>query len=107
MKKITVLSLAMSLAFSGATMAKIDAEQAKKLSAELTPMGAIRAGNADGSIPEWTGGIKSAPQGYTPGMHHLDPYPNDKVQYTITAQNVAEYEKLLTPGQVALFKTIP
>lgn len=107
MKKFTVLSLAISLAFTGAVSAKIDAEQAKKLSGELTPMGAVRAANSDGSIPEWTGGIKTPPKGYSPGMHHLDPYAEDKVQYTITAQNVSEYEKFLTPGQIALFKTYP
>ncbi|WP_448564250.1 DUF1329 domain-containing protein [Thalassotalea ganghwensis] len=107
MKKFTGLSLAISLAFTGAVSAKIDAEQAKKLSGELTPMGAVRAANSDGSIPEWTGGIKTPPKGYTPGMHHLDPYAEDKVQYTITAQNVSEYEKFLTPGQIALFKTYP
>ncbi|XQW86663.1 DUF1329 domain-containing protein [Thalassotalea piscium] len=107
MKKITLLSFAMSLAFSGVTVAKVDAEQAKKLSGELTPMGAVRAGNKDGSIPEWTGGIKTPPKGYTVGQHHLDPYPNDKIKYTITANNVAEYASLLTPGQLALFKTYP
>ncbi|MGB1197495.1 MAG: DUF1329 domain-containing protein [Thalassotalea sp.] len=107
MKKITLLSFAMSLAFSGASVAKVDAEQAKKLSGELTPMGAVKAGNADGSIPEWTGGITSAPKGYKVGQHHADPYPDDKVKFTITAENVAEYEKLLTPGQLALFKTYP
>jgi hypothetical protein len=107
MKKLTLLSFAVSLAFSGVTSAKVDSEQAKKLSNELTPLGAVRGANADGSIPEWTGGIKSAPSGYTPGSHHLDPYPNDKVQYTITASNVDQYKDLLTPGQLALFKTYP
>ncbi|GHE83752.1 DUF1329 domain-containing protein [Thalassotalea profundi] len=107
MKKITLLSFAMSLAFSGASVAKVDAEQAKKLSNELTPMGAVRAGNSDGSIPEWTGGIQTAPKGYTVGQHHIDPYPDDKIKYTITSANVSEYEKLLTPGQIALFKTYP
>ena len=107
MKKITLLSFAMSLAFSGASVAKVDAEQAKKLSGELTPMGAVKAGNADGSIPEWTGGIKAAPKGYTVGSHHADPYPEDKIKYTVTASNVADYEKLLTPGQLALFKAYP
>jgi len=107
MKKITLLTAAISLAFSGMSLAKIDAEQAKKLSNELTPMGAVKAANADGSIPEWTGGITSAPDGYTPGMHHLDPYPNDKIEFTITAANVEQYKALLSPGQINLFKTYP
>ncbi len=99
--------MAVALTLSGAANAKIDAEQAKKLSAELTPFGAVRAGNADGSIPEWTGGIQKAPDGYTPGMHHLDPYPADKIEYTITAANVEQYKSILTPGQLALFKAYP
>ena len=108
MKKLTLLSLAVSFAFtSGAAVAKISPEEAAKLSKELTPFGAVRAGNADGSIPEWTGGIKEAPAGYTPGDHHPDPYPNDKVLYTVTAQNLEQYKDLLTPGQIKLFETYP
>ena len=61
MKKITLLSLAVSAAFaSGAALAKVSAEQVAKLSNELTPLGAERGANADGSIPEWTGGITKA-----------------------------------------------
>ena len=36
--------------------------EAAKLGAELTPLGAEKAGNADGSIPAWDGGITSAAQ---------------------------------------------
>ncbi len=108
MKKSTLLSLAVSLAVSStAVFAKVSSDEAAKLESELTPMGAVRAGNADGSIPEWTGGIQQAPAGYTPGDHHPDPYPGDKVLYTITAQNVSEYADLLTPGQIKLFETYP
>ena len=61
---------------SGATLAKSTAADAAKLGNELTPMGAVKAGNKYGSIPAWTGGITKAPAGYTVGDHHLDPYPN-------------------------------
>ena len=108
MKKLTLLSVAVSLAVaSGAALAKISADDAAKLSKELTPMGAVRGANADGSIPEWTGGITKAPAGYKVGDHHPDPFPEDKIEYTITASNVAEYKALLTPGQVKLFETYP
>ena len=108
MKKLTLLSLAVSLAVSStATFAKVSADEAAKLNSELTPFGAVRAANADGSIPEWTGGIKQAPAGYTPGDHHPDPYPSDQIKYTVTAQNLSEYKDLLTPGQVKLFETYP
>ena len=109
LQKSTLLSLAVSfaLATSGTVMAKSTAEQAAKLGTELTPMGAVRAGNADGSIPEWTGGITKPPAGYTVGDHHMDPYPDDKIQITITASNLDQYKALLTPGQVKLFETYP
>jgi hypothetical protein len=107
MNKVTLLSLTISLVLSTSAIAKISSEQAAKLSSELTPMGATRAANKDGSIPKWTGGITKAPAGYTPGDHHLDPYPNDKVEFTITSSNVSEYKSLLTPGQIKLFETYP
>ena len=63
----TVAGLALSLA-TPLALAKISAEQAAELGGDrLTPMGAERAGNADGSIPAWTGGITEMPASYTPG----------------------------------------
>jgi hypothetical protein len=41
------------------------------------------------------------------GQHHLDPFPDDKVEYIITASNVDKYKSLLTPGQIKLFETYP
>ena len=108
MKKLTLLSLAVSLAVtSGVALAKVSSAESAKLSKELTPLGAVRGANADGSIPAWNGGITKAPAGYTVGDHHPDPYPGDKVKYTITAANAAEYKDVLTPGQVKLFETYP
>jgi len=107
-KKGAFLSLAVSMALASTNVsAKISAADAAKLGNELTPLGAVKAANKDGSIPEWTGGITKAPAGYEAGQHHLDPYPNDKVQYTITSKNVADYKDLLTPGQLKLFATYP
>ncbi len=37
--------------------AKVDSAQAARLGQDLTPLGAERAGNIAGTIPEWTGGI--------------------------------------------------
>ncbi len=105
--KITLLALSVALSFSGSVLAKVTSDDAAKLATTLTPMGAVRAANADGSIPKWTGGITKAPGGYVVGDHHPDPYPNDKVLYTITAKNVNDYKELLTPGQVKLFETYP
>jgi hypothetical protein len=108
LKKLTLASVAVSLAIvSTAAFAKVSPTEVAKLNTELTPMGAVRGANKDGSIPAWNGGITSAPAGYTVGDHHIDPFSTDKVEYTITASNVEQYKTMLTPGQVKLFETYP
>ncbi|NQY88975.1 MAG: DUF1329 domain-containing protein [Colwellia sp.] len=108
LNKSGLLTLAVSVALASTVVnAKLSAADAEKLGKELTPMGAVQAANNDGSIPEWTGGITKTPEGYSVGDHHVDPYPNDKIKYTITEKNVSDYKGLLTPGQVKLFETYP
>ncbi|MBL4900674.1 MAG: DUF1329 domain-containing protein [Colwellia sp.] len=107
MKNKSLLFTILVAFISSAVSAKISIEDAEKLGKELTPMGAIQAANKNGSIPAWSGGITKAPAGYNVGDHHVDPYPNDNIKYFITAQNVADYKNLLTPGQIKLFETYP
>jgi len=83
---------------AGSVMAKVSPEEAAKLGKELTPYGAERAGNADGSIPEWTGGIK-APAGYKSGTPYPDPFADDKILFTIDKSNMAKYSDNLSEGQ--------
>lgn len=104
MKKLTLLSSAIALVLSCSAMAKISPEQAARLGNDLTPMGAEKAANADGSVPAWTGGITEAPAGYTAGMHHPDPFKDDKVLVTIDKSNLDQYKALLSPGQIKLFE---
>ena len=91
--------------------AKVSASEAERLGKDLTPMGAERAGNAEGTIPEWTGGITEIPKNvnYKPEMHWTlpDPFPDDKVLFTITRQNYTKYADQLTPGLKAMFKKWP
>nr|WP_246036821.1 DUF1329 domain-containing protein [Thalassotalea litorea] len=100
------MAVTLALTSVGAA-AKVSEADVKKLGTELTPMGAEKAANADGSIPAWTGGITQAPAGYKVGDHHPDPFPEDKVLYTITASNYSDYADILTPGQQKLFQTYP
>jgi hypothetical protein len=71
---------------------------------ELTPVGAERAGNADGTIPEWTGGITQPPAGWKPGQKRVDVFRDDRILFTIDASNVDRYADKLSPGQVELIK---
>lgn len=108
MNKITLLSSVVALTLtSAAADAKISEADAAKLKSELTPLGAVRAANKDGSIPAWNGGITSAPAGYKVGMHHPDPFSADKVLYTVTNANKDKYAEFLTPGITKMFETYP
>lgn len=107
-RKFALVASAMALTFnSGLIQAKVSETEAAKLGAELTPVGAVVAGNADGSIPAWAGGITEAPAGYKEGDFHPDPYADDKVLFTITAKNYQEYAEFLSDGQKELFKAYP
>lgn len=97
-KKTTTLLIA-GLLLTGPSLAAITADEADRLGKELTPLGAEKAGNADGSIPAWEGGITSPPESYQKGMHHPDPYSDDKILFTINAGNMEQYADKLTSGQ--------
>ena len=108
LKKPTLIAAAFASLFaSNATLAKLSAEEVARLGQDLTPMGAEKAGNADGSIPAWNNGITAAPAGYDVGMHHLDPFSSDKVLFTIDKSNIDKYKANLSPGQIALFEAYP
>jgi hypothetical protein len=105
MKKPIVLSLLFATAFlSPLVRAAVSETEAARLGKDLTPLGAERAGNADGSIPAWTGGITTPPAGYKVGDHHPDPFASDQPLYTVTPANAAQYESKLTVGTLALLK---
>jgi len=84
----------------GAPLAVADSS---RLGNDLTPVGAERAGNAEGTIPEWTGGITQPPSGYRVGQFHPDPFASDQVRFQITPQNYREHADKLSEGQKAMF----
>lgn len=94
--------IAMGLAV-GSAQAAVPAAQANRLGADLTPVGAEKAGNKEGTIPAWDGGITKPIAGYKAGSHHADPYASDKPLFTITAANFAQYKAKLTVGSQAMF----
>jgi len=97
------------LAFSllaSSVMAAVSPEEAAKLGTSLTPLGAEKAGNADGSIPEWTGGLKTDVAPLKNG-HLTNPFKDEQPKFVITAQNAEQYKDKLTAGQMAMFKRYP
>ncbi|MFJ2992897.1 DUF1329 domain-containing protein [Pandoraea sp. NPDC087047] len=91
-------------------LAKVSADEARRLGQDLTCFGAEKAGNKDGSIPAYTGKQRGAPPNVKyggPGHFWPDPYADEKPLFVITAQNVAQYADRMTDGQKALFKKYP
>jgi hypothetical protein len=108
-KALAALALA-GLAAPGLA-GELSPDQIARLGADLTPLGAIRAGNEAGTIPAWTGGIRSPAEAGFPdfvsGGHHPDPFAADRPLYRITADNMAQYDAILTEGHKAMFRTYP
>jgi hypothetical protein len=77
------------------------------LKGQLTPFGAVRAGNASGSIPAWTGGGYPMPAGYQQGDPRPIPFADEKPLYVITASNMAQYTDILSPALQAMFSRYP
>ena len=108
-KKVVSLltALSASLLFAHGALAAVSAEEAGKLRTTLTPLGGERAGNADGSIPAWTGGYTQADPAYKDGGKRGDPFANEKPLFTITAQNMAQYADNLSAGTQAMLRKYP
>lgn len=92
----------------GAAQAAVSANEAAQLGATLTEFGAEKAGNADGSIPPYTGGVEKV-QGYDPAtsQQYVDPFKDERPLYSVDAKNMAKYDELLTPGTKAMFQAHP
>jgi hypothetical protein len=111
MKKVfaTLVGTVAGLTLAGNALAAVSAAEAAKLGAELTPLGGEKAGNADGSIPAWDGGLTSAAQAgfpnFKPGEHHPDPYASEKPLYSVSAANMGQYANRLTEGHKKLLQT--
>ncbi len=116
---------AVGLAASPLATAKVSPEEAAKLGKELTAVGAIQAGNADGTIPEWVGAGFFTEQDMSITPKQLEELRTTKVDeidkmfkraaltagedalkplFTITKANMAEYKDKLTVGQIAMLE---
>lgn len=110
MRKVLLAGSALVVAAWALTAnADVPEEVAARLGEDLTPMGSEKAGNAEGTIPEWTGGLRGVPdsvQGFNPDTDlHPNPFPNDEPLFRITAENMDEHADKLTEGYKALLKT--
>lgn len=105
LKSLIPLASAAVLAMATTSFAGVSAEEAAKLGKELTPIGAERAGNADGTIPEWT---PHSQRGALKGEYPNDPeIMNEKPRLTITAANMADHADKMTEGHKELMRRFP
>ena len=100
--KFLVKSAAVALAITGclSASAEVSPDEAKQLSDTLTPWGAEKAGNKDGSIPAYTGGLTKPPASYDPAKKGMlpDPFADEKPLYSVNAKNMAQYADKLSEG---------
>ena len=105
------LNIAIGLLLGGlsaASYAAVSPEEAQKLGQSLTAVGAIQAGNEDGSIPPYEGGLRDAPEGFQPGSGFwVDPFKDEQPLYRITSENMAEHADLLSAGQKEVLQRNP
>lgn len=102
---LTLLALAMAVGQQA--VAAVSSDEAAKLKSELTPMGGEKAGNKDGSIPAWSGGLTAVPAGFKNGGKRPDPFAGEKPLLTITAANMDKYADKLSEGVKSLLKKYP
>ncbi len=105
--KRTLFAAACAAFLPVAALALVPADEAAKLKTTLTPLGAERAGNADGTIPAWDGGATTAPAGYKSGEPRPDPFPAEKPRLVINAANMEPHAARLSDGVKALMKKYP
>ena len=100
-------ALALACALAHPAAAEISADEVARLGRDLTPLGGERAGNAEGTIPEWTGGITEPPADYEVGQHHPDPYAADRPLFVIDAANLDRHRDKLSVGHQRMLETYP
>ncbi len=92
---------------TGSAMAAVSADEAAKLGGELTPLGSIAAGNADGSIPAWDPKGAPIPSNFVAGSdNYVDPYADEKPVLIINNSNWQEHKENLTLGSQALMEKL-
>jgi hypothetical protein len=103
----TLIAAILAVLGANATAA-VSPEEAGQLGKSLTPVGAEKAGNKDGTIPEWTGGLTKIPADFKAGSGvRPDPFAGDKPRLQITGANADEHKAQLTAITYALLKRFP
>ncbi len=105
---LKTLAALLALAFAAHAGAAPTADEIKSLGTTLTAVGAERAGNKDGTIPEYKGGLTTPPAGFKAGDGiRPNPFANEKPRLSIDAKNMAQHADKLTEGTKAMLQKYP
>ena len=103
--KIILAAIFLVFVFSSLSFSAVTSEEAAQLGKNLTEFGAEAAGNQDGTIPPYTGGLTTPPADFVPGSgFRPDPFADEKPLFSINKHNMDQYADKLTPGTKALFE---
>jgi hypothetical protein len=105
----TLFPLAVAgLVLATAPRAGLTAEEPDQQAATLTEIGAERAGNAEGTIPAYDGGLTTPPSSYRPGSgSRPDPFAGERPLFSVDARNADQHAGKVTPGTLALMRRYP
>ncbi len=106
-RKVRLLGAILGLSMTAGLQAGVPQAQADRLGRDLTPIGGEKAGNKEGTIPAWEGGITRAPANFKLGDFHPDPFAADKVTMAITQANYKDSAAKLSLGQQGMFAKYP
>lgn len=111
--------IGLALSVSSAAFASDYQQYIQKLnSGQITPLGSVRAGNAEGTIPKWKCSENGVPADIDIHLHHFKdkkiypamkpfPFQDEQPRLVITADNYKQYKDKLTPGTIKLLKSYP
>ncbi len=106
-RKVRLLGAIIGLSIAAGSHAGVPQAQADRLGKDLTPVGGEKAGNKEGTIPAWDGGITRPPANYKLGDFHPDPFAADKPTTSLTQANYKDQAAKLSVGQQAMFAKYP
>ncbi|WP_454737217.1 DUF1329 domain-containing protein [Cupriavidus necator] len=105
--RILAVALGLLATVPALSIGAVSPQEAATLKTTLTPLGAERAGNKEGTIPAWTGGYTAGSGTQKSEGRRIDPFAADKPLFTITAANASKYSEHLSEGVMALFQRYP
>ncbi len=104
----SLLTSCIVLTCAGLAFGSVSPDKAAQLGKNLTLVGAEKAGNKEGTIPEYTGGLTKPPASFKKGSGwRPDPFEGEKSQFTITSKNMAQYTDKLSEGVKTMLKKYP